>query len=137
MTCTVAELVCDPPAPLHASAKVLLADNGPTCCDPDVALPPLQAPEAVQAVAPVDVQVTVAEPPAVTLAGLAAIDTVGRGATVIAVLALSEPPEPVQVNAKDVLAEKGPTLCEPLVALLPDQPPLAEQDVALVEVHVN
>ncbi|HRX90541.1 MAG TPA: hypothetical protein P5528_13950, partial [Steroidobacteraceae bacterium] len=69
-TKTVAALVAEPPGPLHASDRVLLDVSGPTCWLPEVALLPLQPPEAVQDVAPVELQVTVVEPPEVTVAGL-------------------------------------------------------------------
>ena len=35
------------------------------------------------------------------------------------------------------LAVSAPVDCEPLTGLVPDQPPEAVQEVALVEVHVN
>ena len=46
---------------------------------PDVAFVPDQSTEAVHEVAFVDVQVSVDEPPVVTLLGLAEIETVGGG----------------------------------------------------------
>jgi hypothetical protein len=46
---------------------------------PLVALTPLHPPDAVQFVALVELQVSVEVPPEITLAGLAAIDTVGAG----------------------------------------------------------
>ena len=116
---------------------MLLADSAPVCWLPEVLLPPLHAPEALQLVAPVELQVTVAVLPATTLVGLTAIDTVGAGETVTAVLALSEPPGPVPVSANDVLLGNGPTLCDPLVDLLPDHPPLAEHDLASLDVQVS
>lgn len=36
-----------------------------------------------------------------------------------------------------MLALSAPLDCEPLIALLPDQPPVAVQDVALVDDHVS
>jgi hypothetical protein len=36
-----------------------------------------------------------------------------------------------------VLALSAPLDCEPLIGLLPDQPPEAEQDVALIDDHVS
>lgn len=35
------------------------------------------------------------------------------------------------------MAERTPVDCEPLIDLAPDQPPEAEQDVALVAFHVS
>jgi hypothetical protein len=50
---------------------------------------------------------------------------------------LAEPPDPVHVSVKVVFAERTPVLSEPVIALVPDQPPDALQDVALVELQVS
>ena len=66
---------------------------------PEVDLVPDQLPEAVQAVALVDDQVSVEEAPFAIEVGLAASDTVGAGdATVTAADAVALPPAPVQVS---------------------------------------
>ena len=49
-------------------------------------MPPDHAPEAMQAVAPVDDQVSVDDPPLATEAGLADSDTVGGGGGVVVTL---------------------------------------------------
>jgi hypothetical protein len=47
------------------------------------------------------------------------------------------PPVPVQVKEYELGIVIAPVLCVPLVALLPIQPPVAVQEVALVELHVS
>jgi hypothetical protein len=68
--------------------------------EPLVATDPLQAPEAVQAVALVEDQVNVELPPLDTLLGVALIVTVGAlaltGATVMEADWVALPPAPVQ-----------------------------------------
>ena len=65
---------------------------------PEVAKVPDHAPEATQEVASVDDQVSVEEPPLVTIVGFAASDTVGTGTTVTVTEVLALPPEPPQVR---------------------------------------
>jgi hypothetical protein len=80
----------------------------------------------------------VAAPPLFTVVGLSVRLTPGAGAdteTVVDCVAL--PPVPVQVSAKLVFAVSAPVDCEPLKALLPDQPPDAVHAVALVAAQVN
>jgi len=107
-------------------------------CEPLTALVPDQPPEAVQEVALADDQVSVAVPPLVIALGPTLKLTVGRGAlteTVADWAAL--PPGPVQVNAYVALVMSAPVDCEPLTALLPDQPPEAVQEVALTDDQVS
>jgi hypothetical protein len=76
-----------------------LADSTPVDCEPLIGLLPLQAPEAVQAVAFVADQVSVELVPLDTELGAALIKTVGAAAlteTVADCVAL--PPGPVHVN---------------------------------------
>jgi hypothetical protein len=71
---------------------------------PEVALAPDQAPEAKQEVALVEDQVSVEDPPLVTVVGFAASDTVGAGGgggvpcTVTVADALTLPLDPEQVS---------------------------------------
>jgi hypothetical protein len=77
-----------------------LAVSAPVACEPATALPPDQAPEAVQEVALVDDQLKVEPLPLATVLGLAPKVTVGAGEvteTVADWVAL--PPVPVQVSA--------------------------------------
>ncbi len=108
-------------------------------CEPLIALPPDQAPEAVQEVALVDVQVKVELPPLATVLGLALMPTVGVrcGLTVTVVDCAALPPLPVQVSPYVALAVSAPVDCEPLIALPPDHAPDAEHDVALVADQVS
>jgi hypothetical protein len=106
--------------------------------EPLVALVPDQAPDAAQEVALMADQVRVALPPRAIVLGLADKLTVGAGAlteTVADCVAL--PPAPVQVSAYVVLAVIALLDCEPLIALLPDQPPEAVQAVVLVDDQVS
>jgi hypothetical protein len=112
--------------------------SAPVDWEPLAAFVPDQAPEPVQDVALVDDQLNVAPLPLATVLGLAVKLTVGAAEvtdTVADCVAL--PPAPVQVSPKVVLAVSAPVACEPLIALLPDQPPEAAQDVALVDDHVR
>jgi hypothetical protein len=110
-----------------------LADNAPVEREPLVASLPLQAPEAVQAVAFVDDHDRVELAPLDTVLGLALKVTVGAAAVTVTVVDWAAlPPAPVQVTVYVVDAVSAPVDCEPLVASLPDQPPEAAQAVAFV-----
>ena len=116
-----------------------LAVRAPVDCEPLIALLPDQAPEAVQEVALVDVQVKVELPPLATVPGLALMPTVGTccGLTVTVVDCAALPPAPVQVSPYVALALSAPVDCEPLTGMLPDHAPDAEHDVALVADQVR
>jgi hypothetical protein len=78
----------------------VLAVSAPLVCEPLVARPPFQPPEAVQEFALVDDQFNVEALPLATVLGAAVSVTVGAGAvtdTVADCVAL--PPVPVQVSA--------------------------------------
>ena len=91
-----------PPAPVQARAKLAVpAALGLTLKVPLVASAPLHAPLAVQEVAFVEDQVTVAPWPTVIEVGDTAIVTVGRGGAAVTVkeaVAFALPPAPVQVS---------------------------------------
>jgi hypothetical protein len=71
----------------------------PVDCVPEVALAPDQPPEAEQEVALVEDQVSVEDPPLVTIEGVAVNDTVGNALDIVTVVdALALPPVPVQVR---------------------------------------
>jgi hypothetical protein len=75
------------------------AVSAPLDCEPLIALLPDQPPEAVQALALVDVQVTVAAAPLVTVLGVAERLTVGAaGVTETVAACVALPPAPVQVS---------------------------------------
>jgi hypothetical protein len=69
-----------PLAPEQVNVKVLVALSTALATLPPVDCAPLQAPDAVQALALVEDQVSVVVPPAVTLVGLAVSETVGADA---------------------------------------------------------
>ena len=99
---------------------------------------PLHAPEAVQEVVFVVVQVKVALLPLVIVLGLADKVTVGTFCVTDTVADCEAlPPAPVQFNVNVVLAFSVPVDCEPLIARFPLHPPLAVQEVAFVADHVR
>jgi hypothetical protein len=63
VTETVADPAADPPVPVHVSTNVDVAERAAVACAPEVALAPLQPPDAVQDVALVDNQLSVDDPP--------------------------------------------------------------------------
>jgi hypothetical protein len=140
-----------PPAPEQVSENEELVDTGPVLRLPLIGSAPLQLPAAVQAVALVEVQVKVDVPPPATMAGTAANAAVGTaggggggggggGAAVTVTVAVATgllPPAPLQVIEYDVLAASAPVLWVPLGANAPDQPPVAVQAEALVELQVS
>jgi len=143
VTVTVADALCVPPAPVQERLNVLLLVSAPVDALPEVARAPDQAPDAVQDVASVDDQVSVEDPPLATDVGFAETDTVGTGGgsgvplTLTCVEALPVPFGPLQVSEKLLLLLSGPVDSLPEVPLAPDHAPVAEHDVALVELHVS
>src|ERR1700722_18883789 len=128
-----------PPAPLQLKEYEVVAVREPVLCMPLVALLPLQpapAPEAVQDVALVELQVSMEVPPLAMTEGLATNVAVGMILTRTVDAALV-PPVPVQVKEYELGIVIAPVLCVPFVALLPLQPPEAVQEVALVELQVS
>jgi hypothetical protein len=115
-----------------------VALRAPVDCEPLVARAPDQPPDAAQEVALVEDQVSVDEPPLAMLVGLALKLTLGVGADTETVTdCAAVPPAPVQVNVKLVAAVRSAVAWEPLVAMLPLQPPEATQEVALLEDQVS
>ena len=95
-----------PPVPVHASANIVVALSAPVDWLPEVALVPVQPPEAVQDVALVDDHVSIELLPAFTAVGFAASVTVGAGgapATVTVTLCCAVPPPPVHCRLNIVL----------------------------------
>jgi hypothetical protein len=134
VTVTVADAFAVPPNPVQAMANVPELVSAPLGWLPEVALLPDHAPEAVQEVALVDDQVSVADPPLTTELGFAVSDTVGTGAVTVTLAdALAVPPGPVQAMAKVLEAVSAPLDWLPEVALLPDHAPEAVQEPASVD----
>jgi hypothetical protein len=106
--------------------------------EPLTALVPDQAPEAVQEVAFVEVQVRVAMPSAPTVLGFVLMVTVGAAAPTVTVADwVALPPTPLQVNTYLAVASSGPVVSEPLVATDPVQAPEAVHAVVLVEFQAS
>jgi hypothetical protein len=98
-TVTVTDCAAEPPVPVQVSVNLVVAVRAAVVLDPLIASPPLQPPDAVQAVALVDDQVNVDVAPLLTVVGLADRVTAGAGLvteTVADWLAL--PPVPVHVS---------------------------------------
>ena len=70
-TVTVADCVADPPGPVQVSSYSVLLVSVPVDVVPLVGMLPCQPPEAVQAVAPADFQVSVELSPLATVVGAA------------------------------------------------------------------
>jgi hypothetical protein len=136
---TVTVAVCDvePPVPVQDNEYVEVVVNAPVLCVAEVALLPLQLPDAVQLVALVEVHVSVDAPPAATLPGDAVSVSVGAVPTVTVAVRATDPPAPVQVNVKFDNAASAPLLWLPEVLLLPVQLPEAVQLAAFVAFQVS
>lgn len=99
---------------------------------------PVQPPEAVQAVALVEDQLSVVLAPLAILVDAALRDTVGAAADTVTVADCEAvPPVPVQATMNWVVALSAGVLVEPLTGSEPLQPPEAVHEVALVAVQVN
>lgn len=100
VTETVVDWLAFPPGALQVRVYEAFAVSVPVDWVPLKALPPDQAPEAVQAVALVEDQVSAAAEPLSTVLGLALSVTVaeGLGLTVTVVDWTALPPAPVQVS---------------------------------------
>jgi hypothetical protein len=102
-----------PPAPVQVRVKVVAVVSAAVLWLPAVALVPLQPPDAVHAVAFVEVHVNVLVPPLLTEVGAADNVTVGAGVEPVMeteALACAVPPAPVQLSVKEVLALNAPVL---------------------------
>lgn len=105
--------------------------SGPVEREPLFGCGPVHAPDAIQEVAPLVLQVSKELPPVLIELGAALMLTVGAGVpTVTVVDCVALPPAPVQLIVKFVVAESGAVVCEPLGGKLPLQPPPALQPVA-------
>jgi hypothetical protein len=138
VTVTVALCEADPPAPVQFKVYTAVALSAPVDCAPLMASEPLQAPDAVQAVAFTEDQTKLDVPPGETLVGLAVIETVGLAADTVTVAdCAAEPPVPVQVSVNFVVAVKAGVVWVPAAFSDPLQPPEATQELALVDDQVN
>jgi hypothetical protein len=110
-----------------------VALSAPVLALPFVGSLPDHPPEAVQLLALVEDQLSIEDPPLLTVVGLALRPTVGGAATLTATDWLALPPGPLQVSVKAVVALSAPVLALPLVGSLPDQPPEPVQLLVFVE----
>jgi hypothetical protein len=99
---------------------------------------PLQPPDALHALALVELHVSDAVPPSATALGVTESVAVGSGLTMTAVFtgALA-PPGPEQVSTKLALPLNAPLLWLPLVGRVPLQSPDAVQEVACAELQLS
>jgi hypothetical protein len=98
-TVTVADCAAEPPSPVQASSYSVVLLSAPVDQVPLVATGPLQPPEAVHAVALLELQVSVDIPPLATVAGDADRVTVGADvATTTSADCEDVPPTPEQVS---------------------------------------
>ena len=77
LTATVADWVVLPLGPVHVNIYLAVALRGPVDSEPVVAIVPLQAPDAEQEVALVELHDSTADWPEARVAGLGNSDTVG------------------------------------------------------------
>lgn len=125
-----------PPGPVQTIEYVALAATEEMICEPLAALAPLQPPDASQAVAFKEIQVSTTGDPEATSVGSAVSVADGTTFTVTLVGALV-PPGPEQLRTNVVAADNPLVTDEPLVPRAPFQPPEAAHAVAFVEVQVN
>jgi hypothetical protein len=140
-TVTLTVWLVEPPLPVQVSVYAEVTVSGPVVTVPAVPRSPLQAPEAVQAVASLDVQVSVDAWPEVTVGGLAERLTTGAPGlvdlTTTATVRAALPPGPAQVSVKSLEAESAALASLPLSGLLPLQAPEAVQPVASLALHTR
>ncbi len=101
VTPTVTSLAVVPPVPVQVRVNVVVCDSAAVTCVPEVALAPLQPPDAAQEAAFVVDHVSVEVPPCATWAGFAESVTVGGGGTALTTTLADwvvEPPAPVHAN---------------------------------------
>jgi hypothetical protein len=79
VTVTFAVAFASPPAPVQVSVNVLFAVRAAEAALPDIAFEPVQAPDAVQLVASIELHVSMVVAPLATVVGLADNATVGAG----------------------------------------------------------
>jgi hypothetical protein len=94
--CVTGELV--PPGPVQVIEKLVAPPAGRMLRDPPLASVPLQPPEAVHEVAPVELQLNVAAAPAAIWVGAAASEAVGTAGGGAA-LSLPPPPQASRISA--------------------------------------
>ncbi len=138
VTETTADCVALPPGPTQVKVKVAVASSAAVSSFPVAALSPVQAPDAVQELDAVALQVSVVDSPAVSELGLALKLMAGAdAATLMVVDCAALPPDPVQVSVNSVLLVSACVVRVPLVGNEPLQPPPAVHAVLFVALQVN
>jgi hypothetical protein len=98
-TVTVADCEAEPPVPVQVRVNFVVAVSAGVVCEPAVGSEPPQPPEAVQAVALVEDQVSADVAPLLIVAGLAVRVTAGAGVVTVTVADCTAlPPLPLQVS---------------------------------------
>jgi hypothetical protein len=137
---TLADAAPVPPGPVHVSVYAVPMVMVAWSCVPLVARDPDHAPEAVQAVASVVDQVSVAAAPLATRSGSGVrVTTGGAAACAIATLADAAavpPPTPLQLSVKLVAVVRPVMVSVPFGPRPPLQPPEAVQAEAAAEAEV-
>ena len=112
-----------------------MALSAPVLALPLVGSFPDQPADAVQLLALLDDQLSIADVPLLTVVGLALRLTVGLGGaeTLTVTDRLALPPGPLQASVKVVVALSAPVLALPLVGSFPDHPADAVQLLALLD----
>ena len=133
-TVTVTERAAEPPGPVQLKVKMVVAASVPVEVPPLlVGFDPLQPPLAVQALAFVVLQLSIATLPEVTTIGVEVSVMVGAGEETVTVNdAVPMPPRPLQSSVKDDVLPSAVISSVPLVGLLPLHAPEAVHAVALV-----
>ena len=139
LTVTVTDREVEPPGPVQLRVKMVVAASAPVEAPLLlVGFDPLQPALAVQALALVVLQISMAALPAVTTVGLAVSVMVGAGAETVTVNdAEPVPPGPLQANVKDDVLFNAGTSSVPLVSLAPLHAPEAVHAVALVVLQLR
>lgn len=103
-TVTEAVALADPPEPLQLSVNAVVAVSTAVALEPLIARAPLQPPEALQAVALVELQFRVEVLPLAIEAGDAASETVGAGSVSVVALAGADAAEVLAGEARSYAA---------------------------------
>jgi hypothetical protein len=121
---TVADCAAVPPGPVQVNVKVVLELSAPVDCEPLEGRAPLQPPDAWQAVAFAEDQLSVALPPLATALGPTLRLTVGVGDLTDTIVDwLPRPEGPSQASPYMASFSMGPRVAEPEVGFGPDHAP--------------
>jgi hypothetical protein len=135
----VAVWVAVPPTPLHVNSNSVSLVIASVVSEPFVATEPIQPPDAVQLVAPLELQVRIALAPGATVVGLTVSDTTGGVVASEAAVTATvtdfdmEPPVPEQLSENIVVAVNACVVNPPEVGCVPLHPPEAIHACAPVD----